>query len=187
VTAANACGGATATSACFNFRTASCAPAELIANGGFEDGLAGWSSDLLVPPPVVTTDRPHSGTRAVLLGNVSGNVEPLGDSAISQTMTIAAGSAPMLVFWMWGFSVDSVIFDQQYVRVTPLDPPGPTVELMRDANNAQTYLMRQFSLEQFAGQTIQLTFGVHQDGFGDGLPQLRAAGLRRPRLPHHAR
>ena len=119
-----------------------------------------------MPPPVVNSDNPHSGSNAVLLGNVVPGFEPFGDAAISQIVTVNPAS-PTLVFWMWGFSTDSVFFDQQYVRVTPINPPGPTVTLMSVADRAQTYERQELSLAAFAGQTVQITFGVHQDGAGD--------------------
>ncbi len=166
VTATNACSSAGLTSSCFNFVTESCAGTEGIVNGGFEGGLAGWSIDSSAPPPVVNGDNPHSGSSAVLLGTVVPGFEPFGDAAISQIVTVDPGS-PTLVFWMWGFSTDSVAFDQQYVRVTPINPPGPTVTLMNVADRGQTYERQELSLAAFAGQTVQITFGVHQDGAGD--------------------
>ncbi len=166
VTAANACSSTGLTSACFNFVTESCVGGEGISNGGFENGLTGWSIDANVPSPVISTTLPHSGSNAVQLGNIVTGFEPFGDSAISQIVTIGPGT-PTLVFWMWGLSTDSVVFDQQYVRVTPISPPGPMVELMRDADRLQTYERRELSLAQFAGQTVQITFGVHQDGAND--------------------
>jgi N-acetylneuraminic acid mutarotase len=167
VTASNVCGTGS-TSACFAFVTESCVGADVITNGGFESGLQGWSSDSVVPPPLISTSLPHTGTNALQLGTITtGQGEPFGDSAVSQTVTLATGISPNLVFWEWPLSFDSVTFDQQYVRVTPISPPGPMVELMREANNAETYSRREFSLAQFAGQTVKLTFGVHQDGAGD--------------------
>ncbi|HEX8107201.1 MAG TPA: hypothetical protein VF516_05700, partial [Kofleriaceae bacterium] len=168
VSAANSC-GSSATSACFNFRTASCSdPIEAVTNGGFENGLPGWTTELAVPPPVVSSAHVHTGNSAVLLGTVtSGSGEPLGDGQISQTLTLSAGSTPTLSFWEWPLTTDSVTFDQQYVRVQPINPPGPVVVLMNEARNDQTFLHRTFSLSQFAGSTVKLIFGVHQDGFGD--------------------
>ncbi len=166
VTVANACTNGGLTSACFNFVTESCIGGEGVRNGGFEDGLTAWSIDATIPTPSVSTRQPHSGSNAVLLGTVDPGFGPFGDSAISQVVTLGPG-APMLDFWMWGLSIDSVAFDQQYVRVTPIDPPGPMVELMREADRLQTYEQREISLAQFANQTIQLTFGVHQDSAGD--------------------
>lgn len=170
VTPANACGIArNGASACFDFRTASCSDThELGVNGGFENGLAGWTTELAVPPPVVDGQRPHSGNQAALLGTVIVNQgEPLGDTQISQTVTLSAGSTPTLSFWEWPLTTDIVQFDQQYVRVQPIDPPGPPVVLMNEARDDETYILRQFDLSQFAGQTVKIILGVHQDGFGD--------------------
>lgn len=169
VSASNSCGGGGgATSACFNFRTASCSEAhELVTNGGFENGLASWTVEQSIPAPVIDHTTVHTGTSAVLLGTVSGVGEPLGDGQISQTLTLSAGSTPSLSFWEWPLTTDSVTFDQQYVRVQPISPPGPVVVLMNEARNDQTYIHRTFDLSPFAGQTVKLIFGVHQDGFGD--------------------
>jgi N-acetylneuraminic acid mutarotase len=168
VSAANSCGGTAPTSACFNFRTASCSdPHDLITNGGFESGFSGWTIDAAVPPPTVDGTRPHSGTKALGLGTFVGTSEPLGDTQVSQTLSIPGGGSPKLTFWEWPLTTDSVTFDQQYVRVTPISPAGATVVLMNEARNDQTYVLRQFDMSAFAGMTVKLTFGVHQDGFGD--------------------
>jgi hypothetical protein len=168
VSANNSC-GSSATSACFNFRTASCSdPHELVTNGGFESGFAGWTIEQSVPPPVVSSQEVHTGASSALLGTVIENQgEPLGDSQISQTLTLSSGSTPTLSFWEWPLSDDSVTFDQQYVRVQPISPAGPVVVLMNEARNDRTFIHRTFDLSPFAGQTVKLIFGVHQDGFGD--------------------
>lgn len=167
VSANNACGNS-ARSTCSTFRTASCSdPHELMTNGGFEAGLSGWTVDQNIPPPVVDGTNPHSGTSAVLLGTVAGNVEPSGDAQVSQIVTLSAGSTPQLSFWEWPLSLDSVVFDQQYVRVTPINPPGPTVAVMNEDRDDETYIFRTLDLSQFAGMTVKITFGVHEDGFGD--------------------
>src|SRR5204862_3897049 len=82
-------------------------------------------------------------------------------------VTVTGSTSPKLRFSEWPLTTDSVFFDQQYVRVTPISPPGPTVVLMNEARNDRTYLQREFDLSQFAGMTVKLTFGVHQDGAGD--------------------
>jgi hypothetical protein len=167
VSAANAC-GPSASSACFTFRTASCSdPQELITNGGFENGFGSWSIDATVPPVVLSGAHTHSGANAAAIGTFDGFVEPLGDAQISQTLTFAPGSQPKLSFWEWPLTTDIVVFDQQYVRVQPISPPGPVVVLMNEARNDQTFILRQFDMSQFAGMTVKLIFGVHQDGFGD--------------------
>ena len=164
VTASNACGNSTGRSACASFRTASCsAPQDAISNGSFEAGLVGWMVGQSVPPPAVTGDQPHSGTSAIRLGDVSGVTVSSGDSQISQIVSLPAGTSPALTFWEWPHSDDVVAFDQQYVLVTPVAPPGPSAVLMSEARNDQVYLRRELDLSAFAGQTVEITFGVHQD------------------------
>lgn len=163
VTAGNACGNANATSTCFHFRTASCSdPRDVAVNGGFESGLTGWTVGQAVPPPLVSGANPHTGSSAVLLGNLNDATVQFGDSQISQVVTIAGGS-PKLSFFEWPHSNDSITFDQQYVRVTPISPAGATVTLMSEARNDHTYIRREFDLSPFAGMTVQIMFGVHND------------------------
>jgi hypothetical protein len=159
-------------SSCFSFRTLSCGGThEAIADGDFEQGLDGWTVTSNVPPPEVSAEHPHGGSASVKLGVFnSGSNITLGDSAVSQTITLAAGTAPTLSFWKWPFTTDDITFDQQYVRITPIDPPGPSVDLMRECENDQTWVREEFSLAEFAGKTIQITFGVHNDFiFGTGM------------------
>ncbi|HEY0476340.1 MAG TPA: kelch repeat-containing protein [Kofleriaceae bacterium] len=164
VTASNSCGGNAGASACFDFRTASCSdPHEAITNGGFENGLASWTVEQSIPPPTITGEQVHGGTSAVRLGDVTGFFVTGGDSRISQVMTLAAGSSPKLSFWEWPLTTDSISFDQQYVRVTPISPAGATVVLMNELRNDRSYIRREFDLSQFAGMTIKIAFGVHQD------------------------
>jgi hypothetical protein len=169
-TATNSC-GPSAASACFNFRTASCSdPHEAIVNGGFESDLASWTVDSSGPPPVVNGDNPHSGAKAVLLGSLSTSSSSFGVAQISQVVTLAAASTPKLTFSEWPQTTDSISFDQQYVRVTPVSPPGATVVLMNEDRNDRVYIHREFDLSQFAGMTVQLIFGVHNDGiFNTGM------------------
>jgi hypothetical protein len=168
VTASNSC-VPPALSACSTFRTESCGTAtpDLITNGGFEQGLADWSVDASNPAPSVSSTNPHSGANALSLGEFTFGFEPVGDSAVSQVLTIPPGVSPNLSFWEWPATFN-VFTASQYVTVTPINPVGPTVTLMSELNDDQFYIQRQFSLAPFAGQTVRLTFGVHQNGeFGE--------------------
>ncbi len=171
VSAKNSC-GATASGQCFSFRTRSCVtvPHDIVVNGGFEQDLTGWIVDASVPPPVVTTERPHSGAKAVKLGNIlpPGTATQGGNSEIHQTFTLPATAVnAKLSFWFWPQSFDSLASDQQQVFAVPIDPPGPAVTLLREANNAQTYLRREFSLDAFRGKTFEIHFRVHDDAGPD--------------------
>lgn len=167
VSASNAC-GSSASSACLGFRTAACSdPRDVVRNGGFEDDLAGWTVDLDLPPPVVSGERPHTGAGAVLLGSTKLTDQPTGDVQISQILTLPAGGTSTLTFWEWPLSRASTGFDQQYVHVTPVDPPGELVVMMSEARDDEAYVQRELDLSQFAGMTIQLALGVHQDGAGE--------------------
>ena len=68
------------------------AAATSITNGGFEAGsLTGWTSTGVTS---VTTNNPHSGTYAAMVGSTS----PSNTSSIAQSFT-APATSPSLSFW----------------------------------------------------------------------------------------
>src|SRR5664279_1000508 len=92
VTAANAIGTSAASTA--SSPVTPTAPAtSMVANGGFESALTSWTTGGAIAPRPAT--RAHSGAGSALLGVTSGR-EPLGDSTLSQTVTVPAGGRTTL-------------------------------------------------------------------------------------------
>ena len=168
VTAKNSC-GPTPSAQCFTFRTRSCVstPHDAVANGGFEQGLTNWIVDASTPKPLVVPDQKHSGLNSLRLGVIGepGTQTQPGASEVHQTITIpAAALATQLSFWVYEQSSDSVANDQQEAFIVPINPPGPPVSLMKEANNGRVFLNRTFDLASFIGKTIEIHFRVRNDG-----------------------
>jgi kumamolisin len=137
----------------------------LITNGGFETGLAGWTVDGN-PAPAISTAQEHSGKAAALLGTVQ-SPEPLGTSDLSQTISIPAGAGdPILTFWYYPATTDIVQFDWQQVDIR--SAAGTVLaQVLKQASNARAWIPVNYDLSPYRGQTIQVHFLVHQDGYGD--------------------
>jgi len=141
-------------------------PPALVINGGFESGgFNPWVTGG-VKLPVITTSQVHNGSYAALLGSTTG-AEPLGDSTLAQAIAIPAGaSSATLSFWYWPGTVDTVYYDWQEVQIRRTDGQILT-QVLRVCSNAQNWVQVTYDLTSFKGQTIQLWFNAHQDGYGD--------------------
>jgi hypothetical protein len=119
------------------------------------------------PTPVIATGSSHSGTYSARLGTTTGSTEPLGDSWVYQKITIpSTATKATLTFWYWPATTDSVRYDWQQAQVR--NSSGSTLaQIFKTASNAQKWTSITYSLTPYRGQTIQLWFNVHQDGYGD--------------------
>ncbi|MGO4585646.1 PKD domain-containing protein, partial [Arthrobacter sp. 2RAF6] len=101
VTASNAVGTSAPSAASAPVTPA--APAPGVTNGGFESGLASWTTGGVRAP--VPSTAAHTGTGSALLGLASG-AEPLGDSNLAQTITMPAAGTSTLSFWYQPHTAD---------------------------------------------------------------------------------
>jgi len=141
--------------------------ASLVLNGGFESGLAWWTPGGLAPPTASTANA-HSGTGSALLGSTSGT-EPLGDSTLSQTISVPAAGTTTLSLWYWPETTDALcsgsncIYDWEEAQIRSTS--GQTLaSVFKGSTNAQTWTQVTYNLTPYAGQNVVLWFNVHEDG-----------------------
>jgi hypothetical protein len=165
VTASNPNGSGPASAPSNAVMPSSSAP--LVQNGGFENGLTSWTPGGAAPP-TATNAKAHSGSGSALLGTVSGT-EPLGDSTLSQTITVPSAGTSSLSFWYWPATTDQIcsgsscIYDWQEAQIR--NTAGQTLaSVFKSNSNSQTWTQVSFNLAPYAGQTVVLWFNVHQDG-----------------------
>jgi hypothetical protein len=137
----------------------------VLSNGGFEAGnLSCWTTGG-VSAPTISTVQKHSGSYSALLGVTSGT-EPNGDSSLVQTISIPSGATATLSFWYWPSTTDSITYDWQEAQVR--NTSGTMLaQIMKVCSNAQAWTQVTYNLSSYAGQTIQLYFNDHGDGYGD--------------------
>ena len=141
--------------------------ASLVQNGGFENGLATWTTGGVVLPSASTV-KAHSGSGSALLGTLSGT-EPLGDSTLTQTITVPSAGTTTLSFWYLPATTDEICsgnacaYDWQEAQVRSTS--GQTLaSVFKSNSNSQTWTQVSFNLAPYAGQNVVLYFNVHQDG-----------------------
>ncbi|WP_208641991.1 beta strand repeat-containing protein, partial [Arthrobacter oryzae] len=166
VTATNAVGTSPASAASNSVTPAGTTGGTTITNGGFESGLTAWSTGGVRAPVASTTA--HTGTRSALLGLASGT-EPLGDSSLSQTITVPATGTSTLSFWYQPHTTDDTCtgtacrYDwmEAQIRSTTGAVLGSIFKL---CNNNGTWTHVTADLTAYKGQTITLWFNTHLDG-----------------------
>jgi len=159
-------GGQTHTTSLTLTVTASGGGGSTITDGDFETGtLTGWTTGG-VKIPVVSTAQHHTGSNSALLG---GNVapEPNGDSFLYQSIAIPSNAtSASLSFWYWPATTDTLTYDWQEAQIR--NSSGTMLaQVFKIASNTQTWTQQTFDLLPYKGQTIQVYFNVHGDGFGD--------------------
>ncbi|MCA9958935.1 MAG: carboxypeptidase regulatory-like domain-containing protein [Anaerolineales bacterium] len=152
----------------------------LINNGGFETA-AGWEIGNTLYPAAYDTAVIHSGSRAMRVGiiNPADNIETY--SSTWQYVTIPANSASAtLTVWLYPVSgesfwvapknwvtplipEESMADDSQFIIVYDQDNVQHTLLFQR--RNDRVWLVYQYDMMPFAGQTIRLYFGVFNNGF----------------------
>jgi PKD repeat protein len=140
---------------------------EQLQNGGFEDDSA-WILGTTVRPARYTTERIHSGERAMLLGYKPGEGDDYSYSSIRQTVTLPADAdSATLDFWYYPMS-DGDEGDRQDCLL--LSEGGSVLELLMRTNlDADAWVHRSYDLTTYAGQTIQVYFNALNDGDGQGV------------------
>ena len=165
VTATNAIGTSPA-SGPSNSVTPAVATPGTFTNGGFESGLTGWTTGGVRAPVASTTAR--TGTGSALVGLASG-AEPLGDSILSQTITVPATGTPTLSFWYKPHTTDEPCsgtacrYDWSEAQLR--SSTGTVLRsLFKRASNSATWTLVTADLSAYRGQSITLWFNVHLDG-----------------------
>jgi Bacterial Ig domain/Transmembrane protein 131-like N-terminal len=142
-----------------------CVPGTL-SNGGFETGdLSCWTTGG-VYTPFATTLQKHGGSYSAQLG-ASSEPEPNGDSSIYQTVNVPSNiTKATLTFWYWPATTDTIQYDWQEAQVR--NTSGTMLaQIMKVCSNSHTWTQMTFDMTPYKGQSIQLYFNVHGDGYGD--------------------
>ncbi|HZC06672.1 MAG TPA: hypothetical protein VE338_13635, partial [Ktedonobacterales bacterium] len=133
------------------------APTGGLTNGGFETGtFSGWTTSGAATSISTTA---HSGSYSGMAGSTS---PTNGDSSISQTFTVPAGSAN-LSFWYKVVCPDTVTYD--WATATLKDNTSNTTTTMLAKTCTNTGAWVQISSAVTAGHSVTLTLTSHDDNY----------------------
>jgi hypothetical protein len=134
----------------------------VVVNPGFETGsLSPWTSCGSVSGPAISTAQVHSGTDSALIGSTK-TPEVNGTEGLCQTVTVPA--AATLTFWVYEGTTDTITYVDQEADI--LNTSGTQLEqLYSEAKSTGGWVEKTFSLSAYAGQTVELYFGVKGNGY----------------------
>lgn len=140
----------------------------LLSNGGFESGRTVWTESSARGYHLICSTTscgslaipPHGGSWLSWLAGANSET-----SEIRQTVSIPAGSSPVLTFWYRSVSSDWCGYDYGYAN---LIVGGSTQQLRRynlcSSSNTNGWVQQQFNLAAYAGQTVTVAFRATADG-----------------------
>ncbi|HTW85068.1 MAG TPA: hypothetical protein VMD91_13450 [Candidatus Sulfotelmatobacter sp.] len=163
------CSGSGSGSAALNAQPHDVAPqavaqatSNVVANPGFETGsLSSWTSCGSVNEDSVATAQVHSGSYSALIGSTA-KPEVDGTTGLCQTVTVPTGAT--LTFWVYEGTDDSATYVDQEADVLSTSGSQLT-QLYSEAKSTGGWVEKSFSLSSYAGQTVQLYFGVKGNGY----------------------
>jgi hypothetical protein len=158
---------------------------QVIQNGGFEIN-ASWDIPYTPFPAAYSSERARSGIRSMRAGITNPTENVYSYSTARQTVTVPTNANDYkLNFWLYTQTAetstvhlpqDLLSLDEQDALTTSdrqmvliLNSGGAiVVRLLVDRLNNQTWREYSFDLAHYAGQTIQIYFGVYNNG-SDGV------------------
>jgi hypothetical protein len=138
------------------------ASANVVANPGFETGaFSPWASCGTVNDTAISSAQAHSGSYSALIGSTA-KPEINGTAGICQTVTVP--SAATLTFWVYEGTTDTISYVDQEADI--LSTTGAQIaQLYAEAKTTSGWVEKTFSLASYAGETIELYFGVKGNGY----------------------
>lgn len=138
------------------------AATNVVQNPGFETGsLSSWTSCGSASGVAVSTAQVHSGSDSALIGSTK-TPEVNGTDGLCQTVTVPAGAT--LTFWVYEGTDDSATYVDQEADVLSTSGTQLT-QLYSEAKSTGGWVEKSFSLSSYAGETVQLYFGVKGNGY----------------------
>ena len=137
-----------------------------LENGDLEAGISDpvWRNSSAGGYSLISQDNPRQGLWSVWFNQVNG-----ADDSLCQTVTLPANvSDAALEFW-WQMQTDEIIYGYDWLeaRIQPEGVVNPMVLTRVDSGDLQhLWVPMRFSLQDYAGVTLDLCFVSHSDYWG---------------------
>lgn len=136
---------------------------DVVRNGGFDYGMAGWYPSVNVLPVRIVGSPVLSPPYALLLGTQSQQAKSY--SSVRQYLTLPAGTWATLQFSTWTWSEPAAGADRQEAILLGPDN-GVQAVLWRVLANEQSWRQVAVDLTPYSGRPIAIYFNVANDGVG---------------------
>ena len=136
----------------------------LVQNPSFETGtFSNWTTGGATAP-AISTAHTYSSSYSALLGSTA-KPEVNGDSYVYQTIAIpSSATQATLSFYYYPGTDDSISYAYQECLIR--NTSGSTLAtVLKVASNARGWKQVTYDLSSYAGQTIQLYFAAHGNGY----------------------
>ncbi|MGW2711322.1 M1 family aminopeptidase [Streptomyces sp. NPDC001356] len=137
---------------------AACAPAQVVANGGFESGTSPWTQSASTVITSRSGQSPHSGGSYAWLDGVGGT----RTDTLSQSVTVPSGcGAATLTFWLHidtAETTSSTAYDKLTAKLG-----GTTLATYSNLDENTGYVKKSIDVSAFAGQSVNLSFTGTED------------------------
>jgi len=131
----------------------------LLTNGDFEQQLARWTSTGVT---FARYYQPHAGHYSARVGSLDAYD---GDSSLAQTLTLPAGASTLRFFYQ-PHCPDTIDYDQ--LRAEIRDVNGATLKsILNVCDDSSAWTPVSVDLTPWAGRTVQIWFGAHDDDYPD--------------------
>ncbi|MFJ3230977.1 M1 family aminopeptidase [Streptomyces sp. NPDC086787] len=139
-------------------RAADCTPAQVVGNGGFENGTSPWTQSSTSVITSRTGQTAHGGSSFAWLGG-TGRTRT---DTLSQSVTVPSGcSTATLTFWLHIDTAETTS-STQYDKLTA-KIGSTTLATYSNLNKNTGYVQKSFDVSSFAGQTVTLAFTGTED------------------------
>jgi len=130
-----------------------------IANGGFEEGPAGWTATSAGGYAVFSQALPRTGQWGAFLAGYN-----RADDRLAQDVALPAGQTLILSFW-WQVRTEESDhpWDTLDVEITPAGRATVRLQRITDADAGVDWQYAAFDLSAYAGQTVTLSFHAQTD------------------------
>ena len=127
---------------------------ELVQNGGFEQGAAGWQTFSAQGYDLISNFNPHTGSLGAYMGGVNN-----ADDRLSQALTLPAGTTLTLKAWWYLATAETAdTFDTLTIALTAADgtPLSTLATLGNMVNFGRDYLITDWWIATIPGIVIFL-------------------------------
>lgn len=136
---------------------------ELIINGGFEDGDAGWTQYSKLGNPLIDPFYPHTLKKGAWLGSQNG-----AEDHLSQSVTLPASVRSLTLRYWWAIHTEEPpggAFDTAAIELLRADGSVITATLAIDNDSAEALVWNEAvaDLTSLASQTVRLRFKAVTD------------------------